>query len=255
MKRKSPPSRRRPEGLKGYNVGHHNTTKRSALQSSAKSENETDLLVENRARLKQLLKSTNDRTPTPIAQLWAIFDEAAIKREREEGLRAANSPRGLDGYRDEHGLPFGSAAMVYSEVVYELLMRGISQTAIDARRNRVLANLAEIAMPTIQAPRPIENGKFCEQIVSEMKMIRDEVQDKGKSIAQVEQERPNLAAWKVRSQLTEQEDKDLFNSPRQWESAVLQAETVLAKLYNKSISTIRSWRKAYKADLKASKSS
>jgi DNA-binding XRE family transcriptional regulator len=104
-----------------------------------------------------------------------------------------------------------------------------------------------------QAPskRTIERGRFCDLIIGDIRKIRGLCIDGGQSIVEIQIAHNELAAWKLRETMTE-EDRDTFNHPRQWGPVVGYAEKVLGKYFDRHPETIRDWVKAYRAHLRKS---
>jgi|GEM_PF-5916326 len=98
----------------------------------------------------------------------------------------------------------------------------------------------------------VKRGKFCDEVIEEMKRIRFLAVDTGRSMAEIEMENPGFAVWKLRDSLGP-EDKEIFNHPRQWGPTVGYAKRVLSKIHGKSTDTITSWIKAYRRDQKIRK--
>jgi hypothetical protein len=98
----------------------------------------------------------------------------------------------------------------------------------------------------------VKRGKFCDQVIDEMKRIKNLVVGTGRNIAEVQQDHPDLAAWKVRTQL-DSETQETFNHPRQWGPVVGFAKMVLSKIHGVSTSTITSWIKVYRKGRKTRK--
>lgn len=99
--------------------------------------------------------------------------------------------------------------------------------------------------PIPEQYKQIELGKFCVQVTEEMQRIKYLALSTGRSMAQIEKENPGFAVWKVRNNLTS-EDQEIFNRPTRWEATVGYATLVLSKIHGKSTHAITSWKKIYK---------
>jgi hypothetical protein len=103
----------------------------------------------------------------------------------------------------------------------------------------------------VRSSRLIDRGKFCVQVIDEMKRIKNLALSTGRSMAEIEHEYPEWVVWKVRGQLP-QDDQQTFNSPNQWGPVVGYARMVLGRIHHVSTHTIISWVKAYRKDRKTS---
>ena len=93
--------------------------------------------------------------------------------------------------------------------------------------------------------RVIEKGRFCDRVVQEMRQIHRMCADGGRSIAEIQTNHPEFAAWKVRDTLAE-EDREVFNHPRQWGPTVGYARLVVGKHYRRHADTVKDWMKAFR---------
>ena len=98
--------------------------------------------------------------------------------------------------------------------------------------------------------RTIEKGQFCDQVECEMRQIKN-LSRSGRTIVEAQRNYPEFIVWKVRDALS-QEDRDSFNSPRQWGPVIGYAEMILGKHYGKNEQTVRGWVKDYRASRKQS---
>lgn len=97
---------------------------------------------------------------------------------------------------------------------------------------------------------PVERGKFCDQVIDEIRRIKNLFATTGRSVAEIEKEHPNFAVWKVRTTLSP-EDQETFNRPNQWGPIVGYAKMILSKIHNRRPVTMTSWVKAYRKCQKA----
>jgi hypothetical protein len=97
---------------------------------------------------------------------------------------------------------------------------------------------------------PVERGKFCDQVLDEIRRIKNLFASPGRSVAEIEKEHPNFAVWKVRTNLGP-EDQLTFNHPNQWGPAVGYGTMVLSKIHDRRPVPITSWVKAYRKYQKA----
>jgi len=104
-------------------------------------------------------------------------------------------------------------------------------------------SLEEDALGSVS--RPVGRGRFCDQVLDEIKKIKNLVASTGRSVAEIEKEHPNFAIWKVRTTLG-REDQETFNHPNQWGAPVGYGKMVLSKSQNVAVDTITSWVKAYR---------
>jgi hypothetical protein len=108
------------------------------------------------------------------------------------------------------------------------------------QRNPVDATPAVISMS-----RTIERGRFWEQVIDEIKRIKNLCVGSGWSIAEIQYRHPDFAVWKVRESLGG-EDLESFNHPNQWGPPVGFAKKILAKSSGVSDHTITASVKAYR---------
>jgi hypothetical protein len=94
--------------------------------------------------------------------------------------------------------------------------------------------------------RTIEKGQLCNQIEGEMRKIKTLGAASGRTVVEIQLAHPDFAVWKVRDTLSE-EDRELFNHPRQWGPVIGYAELVLGRHYGKSAQTVQGWVKDYRA--------
>ncbi len=97
--------------------------------------------------------------------------------------------------------------------------------------------------------RPVERGKFCDQVIEEIRRIKNLAVGSGRSVAEIEEENPGFAVWSVRRTLA-REDQETFNHPNQWGPAVGYAKMILSKTHGVSKDTITSWVKAWRRQRK-----
>ena len=95
----------------------------------------------------------------------------------------------------------------------------------------------------------VGRGKFCDQVIQEIKRIKNLSVTTGRSVAEIEDEFPEFVVWKVRTSLSS-EDREAFNHPRQWGPPVGYAKMVLSKICDVTVHTLTSWVKAYRKSLK-----
>ena len=75
-----------------------------------------------------------------------------------------------------------------------------------------------------------DRGKFCQQVIDEIKRIKHLYVGTGRSVAKEMQksEHSDWAVWNVRESLA-QEDQDTLNHPRRWGPTTGYAEEILGK--------------------------
>lgn len=89
-------------------------------------------------------------------------------------------------------------------------------------------------------------GKRCHEIIEEMRKIKNTMIGRGHSMSEVQTKYPKFQVWKLVDELP-QEERDLFNHPRQWGPVVGQAKIFLSKGYGCSTHTVTKWVKIYRA--------
>jgi hypothetical protein len=97
--------------------------------------------------------------------------------------------------------------------------------------------------------RPVDRGRFCDQVCSEAKKIK-RMYLGGRGIAEIQNDFPHFAIWKVRDQLC-QEDREIFDHPRQWGPSY--AKMILARTEGISEHTVTASLKAYRGYQKTGK--
>lgn len=125
---------------------------------------------------------------------------------------------------------------------------------LDALRVEVQA-LRQTEQPNLlDAPesRPIEQGKFCVQVIDDVRRIRNLYRSNGMSVGEIQNDSPRLAIWKVRDLLGE-EDRETFNHPNRWGPPVGYAKGILSRIQNVSPHTINSWVKVYRKSRRSKK--
>lgn len=98
----------------------------------------------------------------------------------------------------------------------------------------------------------VQKGQLCDQIIREMHQIRRFCFDGGRSIVEIQTEHPEFAAWNLRAALGE-EDRDVFNHPRQWGPVRGYALMLLGKSQGRHPESVLRWVKAYRREAKAEK--
>lgn len=93
----------------------------------------------------------------------------------------------------------------------------------------------------------LRNGKRCDKIIEEMKLIKRAHSARGLTITQIRELHKEFEVWAVAENQLKGEDFDHFNHPGQWEPPVGYALLLLSKEYGeKSPATIKDWAKAYR---------
>ena len=136
---------------------------------------------------------------------------------------------------------------------YEIEVRTLEyQTKVGA--NQAVSFRVESANRKGQSAesKPVDRGKFCVQVIGEIRIIKNLAQGSGRSVAEIENEHPDFAVWKVRTSLS-LEDQETFSHPNQWGPPVGYAKMVLSKIQGVRTHTINSWVKAYRKRQKAKK--
>jgi len=91
--------------------------------------------------------------------------------------------------------------------------------------------------------RTIEKGKFCMRFIADLRKINTQTRERGLTIAELQENFPDLIAWKVRDTLPE-DNRDVFNHPRQWGPVVGYALDVLAMHFDRDTESVKRWLKA-----------
>lgn len=93
----------------------------------------------------------------------------------------------------------------------------------------------------------LRNGKRCDKIIAEMKLIKRAYSTRGLTITQIREMHKEFEVWAVAKNRLKEEDFDTFNHPGQWGAVVGYALLLLSKEYDdKSEATIYDWVKAYR---------
>jgi hypothetical protein len=124
-----------------------------------------------------------------------------------------------------------------------------AQSSENSGRTGPAAETAESSRPT---SRPVDRGKFCDQVIGEVKRIKNLHHGTGRSVAEIEKDHPDFAVWKVRASLSP-DDQETFNHPNRWGAPIGYAKMILSKTHNASTHTISSWVKAHRKDRRAKK--
>jgi hypothetical protein len=94
----------------------------------------------------------------------------------------------------------------------------LQRELINARRAaEVYAQLrSSRAVPTelVQAGKPTERGRFCQEVTNQIKRIKNLHSGGGRSVAEIQHENPGWEVWRVRESL-DSEDQETFNHPNQ----------------------------------------
>jgi len=88
-------------------------------------------------------------------------------------------------------------------------------------------------------------GKRCHEIIEEMRKIKHMGVGRGHKVSEIQRKYPQFQVWKLADKLPEDE-RDLFNHPRQWGPVVGQARVFLSMEYGCSKHTIAKWVKIYR---------
>jgi hypothetical protein len=106
---------------------------------------------------------------------------------------------------------------------------------------------SSMATPTelVQAGKPTERGRFCHEVINQIKRIKNLHSASGRTMAEIQHAYPGWEVWRVRESL-DSEDQETFNRPNQWGPTVGYATKLLSKNHGVSTHTITSWTKAYR---------
>ena len=192
-----------------------------------------------------------------LGELQAILDRVEIRwrvktRVRGEPPLPSEAPEWAENVtaflgafqdaRDVRGSSFGGClSRLVARLKRETAKSEAPTTVVDGRRKDA---------GTVPASKPIERGRFCDQVIDEIKRIKNLCQASGRSVAEVQHEHPDWAVWTVRDHIGP-EDKDAFSHPRQWGPTVGYAKMILSKIHGVTADTITSWVKAYRRSRKA----
>ncbi len=95
----------------------------------------------------------------------------------------------------------------------------------------------------------LRKGKRCDQIIGEVKRIRNMVVGHQRTVSEIRKQYPDFEVWTLVETLPE-EDRETFYHPRQWGPVVGYAKNLLAKEYACSSATVTNWVKAYRRVIK-----
>jgi hypothetical protein len=124
-----------------------------------------------------------------------------------------------------------------------------------SRKRQALKTSAEQSQPNAtkaEQSKPAERGKYCCEVIEDAKKIKNLCLATGRSVVEIQGENPDLAIWKVRESLGE-DDRDVFNHPNRWGAPVGYAKNILAKTSDVSVHTITSWVKIYRKTQRSKK--
>jgi hypothetical protein len=117
---------------------------------------------------------------------------------------------------------------------------------LEAKRAREDA----IPVSNEEAPEPDsvanEKGKRCHEIVAEIRKIRNMADGFQRTVSQIGTDNPGFQVWSLVAHLSD-EDREIFNHPRQWGPVVGYARNLLGKDYSCKPDTIRKWITKYRA--------
>ena len=88
-------------------------------------------------------------------------------------------------------------------------------------------------------------GKRCDEIVQEIRRLRNMVVTHHRTMAEIRSQNPGFQVWAL-SEILSEADRETFNHPRQWGPPVGYALGLLAKDYLRSAHTVADWRKIYR---------
>jgi hypothetical protein len=152
-------------------------------------------------------------------------------------------------------LDFALARATYGPAIRKITQRRtVLQFELDNARRAAEAHAqartsTSLSKELVRTRKPIDRGKFCDQVIDEIKAIRTLHSGSGRSVAEIQDKNPGWGVWKVRESL-DSENRETFNHPNRWGPTVGYAKTVLSKTYCVSMDTITSWVKAYRAHRK-----
>lgn len=210
-----------------------------------------EALKANRAELRAFLGSFhNTEADKPVPELWQGLEKIVLALDLFDGLYKHAELESDGDSRAELLQHVRTCEDIKSEIVGGLLRHGIGQRAIEEFCAAALARKKGADLRTIHAAeeepsKPVERGKFCDQVTAEIKRIRELCRSHGRTVAEIQQAHPEFAAWKVRAQLCA-EDQDIFNHPNQWGPVVGYAQLMLGNAHGVKPGTINSWVKAYR---------
>lgn len=188
-------------------------------------------------RLKATRVGVTERDSNPY------FPDSWSRPGAEQNVKqpGTTQPRSGENTRPPSTATSVSTLKAIKSIEAEPLRTGVKQAeSPDAQKNEKTTISAEIKSPKLQS------GKRCKQIVDEVKKIKYQRVDVGKTVSEIQSENPNFLVWKVRENLSP-DDRELFDHPNRWESktGASYAYGLLAKEYARSWTTIRDWVKAW----------
>ena len=108
-----------------------------------------------------------------------------------------------------------------------------------------LQEAPEMEPAEAELPGRVLHGKFCDQVVSEIRKVKFMCGEGGKTVAEIKNEHPDFAVWDLVAGLSG-EDQEMFQHPNRWASPTGYAHLILSKHYCRVRGTIKNWRKAYR---------
>jgi hypothetical protein len=104
-----------------------------------------------------------------------------------------------------------------------------------------------------QRPATVQRGEFCEQVIEELRRIREREREFG-TFEDLERICPDYGVVRIlKHSPFDSEDRVLLASPNRWERVVTYASGILEKYYRKSPHTIRQDRKRFKSSIRTSR--
>ena len=119
--------------------------------------------------------------------------------------------------------------------------------------NMIETEIPELVQPqaelsstdTSNDERVLFKGKRCHEIIEEMRKIKHMGIGRAHKMSEIQSKCPQFQVWNLADKLP-QDERDLFDHPRQWGPVVRQAKVFLSMEYGCSNHTITKWVKAYR---------
>lgn len=168
----------------------------------------------------------------------AVITEVAYRQALDEAISPAEKAKVLADYLEEQypDCPDWCTATIR-------LLAHTGSPLLDRRAEPSVGK--ETARQEEGMSYTVRKGRFCDQVISEIRRIRNLCLGTGRSMVEVRHEHAEFSVWEVREQLAE-DDRDVFDHPRRWGPVVGYAKNLLAKVEGRSPATITSWVKAYR---------
>jgi hypothetical protein len=170
--------------------------------------------------------------PEMVVQRYKVrYDEALTDAERKEVLR---------GFNEEHHNTAMESKWFQQRCAEHSMLDALRPAGTSTREPR----------PEETLSNRLSNGKFCDQVISDLRRIRRWCVDSGRRMDEIRKDLPDSPVWNLDLPA---EDKECLLHPGMWGAVVGYGERILGKHFGKSPDTIRDWRKEYRQHARKSK--